>query len=384
MKNIIKISMIVGLVSGLVQAEEMKRYNVKSAKIEYEIKGSGDVMGMMKTKTVGKKRLIFDNYGMKELEEESKVSKETTMGKTKVNKTHHLKYMNESIIYSVNFKKKEIMRNHNSGMAMASMMSGGKNLTDAGEEMLKKMGGKKIGTDKVAGHTCDVWKMSGVKQCLYKGIPLKVESNIMGIKSVEIATKAEFDLSLKEDDFKLPDYPVFDVDMDAMMAGKKPKKLDKSKLDEMDKKANEKSKEKAKEGATALKGMGAGIEAAKKAGYDPKSGKDMNSAQEEAMKKAMMAAMGGEKSMLAKEKKEILEDFKDIPKAKECFSKASSAKEANACERMLDGDDAMVHKEWNAKSKSKLLEKISAFEKMKPCIEKAQTFKALEVCFPKN
>jgi len=70
--------------------------------------------------------------------------------------------------------------------------------------MLKKMGGKKIGSDKVAGYSCDVWELMGTKQCLYKGIPLKIESDVMGIKSVEIATKAEFS-TVTNKDFKLPD-----------------------------------------------------------------------------------------------------------------------------------------------------------------------------------
>ena len=68
--------------------------------------------------------------------------------------------------------------------------------------------GKKTGTDKVLGYTCEVWELMGVKQCIYKGIPLRVESNIMGMKNMEIATKAEFEISLSKDNFKLPDFPL--------------------------------------------------------------------------------------------------------------------------------------------------------------------------------
>ena len=98
--------MITVMMSGLVQANDMKRYEVKSGKIEYTLKGSGEMMGgMVKIKSIGKKRLIFDNYGLKELSEENKVSKNTTMGTTKVDKTHSLKYMNGAIIYGVQLKK---------------------------------------------------------------------------------------------------------------------------------------------------------------------------------------------------------------------------------------------------------------------------------------
>jgi hypothetical protein len=37
----------------------MKKYDVKSGKIEYTLKGSGNIMGMVKIKSVGKKRVIF-------------------------------------------------------------------------------------------------------------------------------------------------------------------------------------------------------------------------------------------------------------------------------------------------------------------------------------
>jgi len=339
-KNIIKISMVTILVMGVAASKEIERYGVKSAKIEYEIKGSGNIMGMVKTKMVGKKRLIFDNYGAKALEEESKVSKETALGNTKVKKTHTLRYINGMIVYGVDFDKKEITRQQNSGLAMANMMSGDQSIKERGEAMLKQMGGKKVGMDKVAGYSCDVWELSGVKQCIYKGVPLRIESDIMGIKSLEVATKASFDLSLDEDDFKLPDYPVYNYDMEVMMAGGKPEKLDKTKLEAMDKHANREGKEQAKKQAKEqegmLKGMAAGLKAAQEAGYNPSLGKEMTPAQEEAMQKAMIEAMGGEKKMLERSKKEILSEGEGMPTS------------------------------------------------MRRCVEKAQTMKSLEQCFPKE
>lgn len=383
MKTTIKLSLITVMISGLLYAEETKRYEIKSAKIEYELKSSGDMMGgMVKIETLGKKRLLFDNYGMRELTEENKVSKNTTMGQTKVNKVHTLKYMNGAVLYSTNFKKKKIMRMQNPMSKMGGLFGG--DLSKKGEEMLKSIGGKKIGTDTVAGIGCDVWDLSGIKQCLYKGIPLKVESNIMGLKSVEIATKAEFDLSLKSDDFKLPNYPIYQFDQDSMMRGEKPKLLDKSKLKEMDEKDNLKASKEAKDGVNALKGIGAGLAAAKESGYDLKSGKDMTPKQEEAMRKAMMAAMGGKKSILEKQKKDILKDAENITKAKACFRKAESKNDANLCEKMMNSEDPEYHSKWNKSIKENLLKELDSFEKSLPCIEKAETFNALKACFPEE
>ena len=383
MRRVIKISTILVVASGLVQAEEMKKYEVKSAKIEYEIKGSGDILGgMVKSKTLGKKRLVFDNYGLKELTEENKVTKNRTMGKTEIDKIHMLNYTNYAIVYSVNFEQKEIMRQKNSGMMMANML-GGENISKKGEELLKEMGGKKIGRDKVAGHTCEVWDLSGIKQCLYRGIPLRVESNIMGLKSLEIATKAEFDIKLTKEDFKLPDYPILNLDMDAMMQGEKPKPMDKSKLEEMDRKANGKAQKEAKESKDALKGIGAGLKAAVDAGYDAKSGKDMTPEQEKAMRKAMMNAMGGEDIIFQKMKTKSLEGLKNVPKAKKCFEDAQSAKDANVCEKIIDSEDPIVHYKWNSKEKAELLKEIESAKGMLKCVESAKNMEALKVCFPK-
>ena len=382
MKRVSTILMISVVLSGLIQASETKKYDVKSAKIEYEVKGSGEMMGgMVKIESMGTKRLLFDDYGLKELNEESKVSKNTTMGTTKVDKTHTLNYINGSIVYGVQFKEKRITRMKNSMAGVGAVFAGG-NASKTGEAMLKKMGGKKIGTDKVAGHSCDVWDLSGIKQCLYKGIPLKIESNIMGLKTVEIATKAEFDLYLSKEDFKLPNFPIYNIDLNNPQ--QQPKALDKSKLEAMDKKENAQTGEEVKEAKTGMKAMGVGIDAAIKAGYDMKSGKEMTSAQEEAMQKAMINAMGGEQSMLARQKKEILADAKNLPQAKKCFENANSVKEANVCERMMDSEEPELHITWNDTIKANLLKEVNAFENMVGCVEDAKSLVSLKKCFPKD
>ena len=66
MGKVIKISAIVFLSAGLavVQANSIKLYDVKSGKITYKIKGSGNMMGA-KMQVIGKKRVIFDSNGAK-------------------------------------------------------------------------------------------------------------------------------------------------------------------------------------------------------------------------------------------------------------------------------------------------------------------------------
>jgi len=84
MTKIIKVSIfaVLGFTLTVVQANQMQKYEVKSAKIEYELKSSGDIMGMVTVKSIGKKRVIFDDYGVKSLEEKSEVKKEMAFAKS--------------------------------------------------------------------------------------------------------------------------------------------------------------------------------------------------------------------------------------------------------------------------------------------------------------
>ena len=373
----VKISLAVVVGSSLLFAgtDMMKKYDVKSGKVEYSIKESGNIMGMVKIKGVGKKRLVFDNYGVKDLTEENKVKKETTGGQTKITKTHTIQYMNDGIMYRVDFKRKNIVRMENPAMGMNAMFGGGKNIGQTGEAMMKSMGGKKVGTDKVLGYSCEVWDIMGVKQCIYKGIPLRIESNIMGLKSLEVATKAEFNIPLSEDDFKLPEYSLVD------MMGQKVD-IDRSKLNKIDKAQSAKNAQEMQEG---MKVMAAAMGALKESGFDMSNpNAKPTEAQEKAMQKAAMSAMGGEDAMLARAKKEILADAADLPAIKECFQNANSVEEANICEKKADSEDPEHHTKWDSTVKSNLLKEIDAFANSLPCIEKASTFAVLKQCMPQE
>ncbi|MEA3455986.1 MAG: hypothetical protein U9R26_05735, partial [Campylobacterota bacterium] len=333
--KVLKISMVMVLGSAVLfaGADQYKKYGVESGKIDYKITGSGNIMGVT-TKTAGKKRVLFDTYGARELNEENQVQKTVIGGNAKVDKSHKLTYMNGAMIYTVDLKAKRIMRMQNPGFAMMSAM-GGKDVMQTGEAMMEKMGGKKVGTDKVLGYTCDIWEIMGsVKQCMYKGIPLKIESNVMGIKNVEVATKAEFDISLSNDDFELPDFPIYD------MQGNK---LDKSKLESMDKK----SEVQAAQAGEDMAALGASMAAAmQSAGV--KKGERPTEAQEKKMEDAMMA------SMLPLMKQKFLAEEKMMLFAKECFSDADTLKEANTCNQKtneMSGEQEEDYTEWNEKTK---------------------------------
>jgi len=356
-----KTSAAVVLCSTLLSAggHAVKIYEVKSGKIAYSIKGSGEMLGQ-KMRSIGKKQLLFDHYGTQSLTEENKVEKQTIMGNTEITKSHTMTYMKEGVLYRVNFERKRIIRMEN--MAMAMM--GGENMTQTGEKMMRQMGGKKTGTDHVLGYPCDVWELMGTKQCLYKGIPLRIESSIMGIKSSETATKAEFNLSLSKEAFTLPDFPVYD------MQGNR---IETKSLEAMDKASKTETEHAADEMETMRKAM---KNAAEQAGIQ--AGKKPTKAQEQTMEEAMMAAM------LPQIKQKIAKEEKVMQFGYSCLKQADTLKEANLCNQKanaMGGEPEAPFDEWSPKTKKETLDFLEKFlRETLPCMKKAQTFQALQSC----
>jgi len=370
MIKILKVSLVILMGSSVLLAGQIKLYDVKSGKVEYEIKGSGEIMGS-KMQTVGKKRVIFDDNGAKNLTEENKIEKQSIMGQKNVTKTHTMTYMKSNMLYEVSFDNRRIIRMGNMGAGMAMLMGGGKDMKQTGEAMLKQMGGKKMGTDQVLGYTCDVWDLMGIKQCMYKGIPLRIESNMMGIKSTEVAIKAAFDISLSSSDFKLPDFPIYDMEGN---------KLDKSKLDVMDKISDEKLSKDAEK----LAEMSAIFaEEMQKVGINTDE-QPTTKAQEKNMEKGM------ENAVFLMIQKQMLDTKKAVEFGKECYTDVHTVQEANSCTHKMDkmlgenSDPGNDMKVWNDKTKKETLGHINKSFSTMECIEKTKNMKEMNLCMPKQ
>ena len=348
MKITIKISIIALMAMSMAQAEV--RYDVKSAKIEFETK-STQTVGSITIEKTGTKRVIIDNYGEKELVERQEVEKRNS----KENKIHTLRYINGTVAYGVNFEHKMIHRMEGyMGDVFGIIKGNGTN-----EEMLKKMKFTKTGTDKVAGQSCDIWEMKGgiIKQCIYKGLPLREETNMMGMKSSVVATKIEIDATLNKNDFELPNFPIDG------------KKYTQSEREEMDIKDKERASERKKEQDTAMSVM---AEAFKKAGV--KEGKSPTPEQMKIAREYM------ENAMFPRTKKEILEKIKKIPTLKKCFEKANSMKEAYTC----DPDENFESNKWGESEKKAIIKELEVGEKSLLCIEKSKNMNDIKACFPED
>ena len=188
----------------------LKRYHVKSGIVKYKTRINGKVMGSTIEGT-GTQELYFKNWGNTELKksDEKKITHINIFGqkKTEVENTKTIDKLDNGKSYTVDEKNKVIYVRQDPAMNMMKNMKQ-EDVSDAGESMLKSLGGKKIGTGKVLGYTCDVWQIPGGKQWIYKGVPLKLEMTLMGITTTNEATEAKFNVSVPDKYFDLPDYPV--------------------------------------------------------------------------------------------------------------------------------------------------------------------------------
>lgn len=173
--------------------------DIKSGIIEYKIKGSGNMMGQKMT-TSGTGRLVFKEWGTKEREEREIT--ETYNGESS-GSNKELSIIKDGMSYDVDFEMHQITKTKDTRTAMMKEMNS-KNYVEAGEKMMTQLGGKKTGTEKFKGYRCDVWELMGTKMWVYKGIPLKTKSDIMGITRTEEAVKIKFNTSVSDAEFDLP------------------------------------------------------------------------------------------------------------------------------------------------------------------------------------
>ncbi len=211
MKKInILLSLIVVLASCSGNSQnKLKRYNVKSAIVHYSTTTSGKTFGST-IKGTGTESLYFKDWGAVELIEEQ--SRQTTItkifgrGKTKTTSTHTINKLDNGESYLADFDKKTIYLTRD--MAMDMMKQSNTDAGEAGKSMLESIGGKKVGNEDFMGYNCEVWSVLGGKQWMYKGIVLKIDMKVLGIRTVKEATSAKFNISVPSSNFKLPDFPI--------------------------------------------------------------------------------------------------------------------------------------------------------------------------------
>ena len=192
------------------QIQKENRYGVKSGIIKYKLTISGNVMDNVVSGS-GFENLYFDNWGTKELKEEliTKTTKAKFFKSIKEEHTkiHNLQKIENNTVYKVDYTKKIINKSPNINVEINSYSP---NNTIKSTNILNEFGGKKIGNEIFKGYDCEIWKIRGTKQWLYKGVPLKTEHTLIGIKTIKEAISADFNVIVINNEFELPDYPIIE------------------------------------------------------------------------------------------------------------------------------------------------------------------------------
>lgn len=192
MKKIFLVLIILFTVTS-IYGQNFKRYQAKSGIIKYKVEGTSK----------GTEILYFDNFGSDEAKE-TKI-KTTVMGFTQ--ESNQLTVMNAATIFVADYNTKTYTKMPNPLFELTQQIS--QNTKDAeklGEEVMKSIGGKMIGEETVLGKPCKIWEIAsmGTKTWTHKFIPLKVETNMMGMKINYIATSIKLDVTVPAEKFKLP------------------------------------------------------------------------------------------------------------------------------------------------------------------------------------
>jgi hypothetical protein len=190
----------------------VKRYQIKSGIVQYTLSGARK----------GTETVYFENWGMREAKYTQ--AEMSMMGITQ--KQNTLTLLDGETTYNIDLDTK-------TGTKMETPMlkelaANNKDLTDAGEKMMKSMGGAKIGTEAVLGKTCDVWEIKNMqsKTWVWKNVPLKTQVNMANMQMIITATKFEEGASIPTDKLKVPsDVTITEgVDMKKMLEGLKTRK----------------------------------------------------------------------------------------------------------------------------------------------------------------
>lgn len=197
MKKISSILILLLVFCATYSFADMKRYLVKSGEVKYKITGNVSFMGM-DTNLDGESSLYFKDYGAVEVTKEKII--QVIMGQKEIEED--ITKFENGMVYSVDLDEKIIYKHKIPVDTDYAIFK------KRGEDSLKSLGGKKVGSDKIAGYKCTIWELSDSIICLYKGIPLKIETSVMGITQIQTATKAKFNILIDNDKFELPDYPI--------------------------------------------------------------------------------------------------------------------------------------------------------------------------------
>ena len=206
MKKLLIVLIALLSLSLILNAQDYKRYKFESGKVVYKLSGAQS----------GTETLYFDDYGRKEVRfTEAEMDMMGIKQKMSTQTILEGKY-----IYSIDKTANTATKMEN---PMFDMFSDEDDLEKIGEDIMKKMGGKKVGNETVKGKDCDVWEVPkiGGKIWVWESIGIKTVVNMMGINITQELESLETDIDVSPDLFKIPEgieiQDMGKVDMNGLM-----------------------------------------------------------------------------------------------------------------------------------------------------------------------
>lgn len=180
-----------------------RKYGIKSAIIEYDVSGSQE----------GSRKLYFDNWGARQAEYSN-----TTITVGQFSKTANLLNINDGDWqYTINLDSKSGTKSKSSLKELKEELIGQQYFNELGEQLIIKMGGKKLGTEEYFGKECTIYEFRniGMKAWYWKWVLLKSETRSGPVSIIVTARKIEEDVRVPEEKFRVPeDITLNTVDLD--------------------------------------------------------------------------------------------------------------------------------------------------------------------------
>lgn len=183
--NAFKSLLITGLVASFAFGANL--LETKFGSVEYQMKENN--------KVVGTNKIVFKDYGKTML----------VRLDSKTQPKMILKIQGDDI-YMANTEQKSIIK-------LPSNQLPQNMLNKSSAQALKDMGAKKIGTDRILGYKCDMYKSDDMKTCIYKGLALYSEIKLDSkTTSSQVAIKLNLKTQPKNSEFNLPKYKELSLD----------------------------------------------------------------------------------------------------------------------------------------------------------------------------
>jgi len=182
-----------------------KKYKHKSGMVFYDVKISS-FDNNLNNQVRGIARLVFDDWGAKELKEEDVEEIQAgdfndTRGRHTLTKTDYGTIFTADYDENITYKT----RDKDLDLAITQKLD----LTGETVKSLEKLGAKKVGKEKIAGLECDVWEHNDQQVCLYDGaLPLKIVVQTAGFLSEKKAVQVVLDKPVPNKEFALPPFKI--------------------------------------------------------------------------------------------------------------------------------------------------------------------------------